>query len=307
MPERFYSLPGSSMPAAGAAESAGADSAMLQSGLQEQQQQQQQRAAEPRGEEQQDSEYEQFEDVGDSSLYATSSAAVSAAEDIDAASVTGSSGGDKQLQQQQQLPFSEDQLQELIAGSLKRQYWEPIHDGVGSVRDVYSIRGPNYLKDRKKMPAGATLHIRCVQICSVQCFTDWWIELLDVSRACRQLISAWSRVSGCSMTLEKYMDVHPYAQLVLAHHPPSGIVAVCYPFFRAWALQADGCRPRGHAQHDGPHRALPAERALQRRRIQLCGQPHHQLRQPGAAPSHGEAVVYQQVAGASAVSASVAP
>lgn len=65
--------------------------------------------------------------------------------------MTGSSGGDKQLQH---YPFSEEQLQALIAGSLNRQYWEPIHDGVGSVRDVYSIRGPQYLKDRKKIPAG---------------------------------------------------------------------------------------------------------------------------------------------------------
>jgi hypothetical protein len=158
-PERFYSLPGSSMPPGGAAAS-NAESAAAQSSLQEQQQQQQ-HAAEPRGEEQQDSDFEQFEDVGDSSLYAASSSAATAAEDNDAASATGSSGEDKQLQQQQQqeMPFSEDQLQELIAGSLNRQYWEPIHDGVGSVRDVYSIRGPNYLKDRKKIPAGAHAHI----------------------------------------------------------------------------------------------------------------------------------------------------
>uniref|UniRef100_A0A383WFV0 Protein ENHANCED DISEASE RESISTANCE 2 C-terminal domain-containing protein n=1 Tax=Tetradesmus obliquus TaxID=3088 RepID=A0A383WFV0_TETOB len=186
-PERFFSLPGSTMPAAAAAAAAGAaESGAAAAGAAESgaaaaagaaastaaaaagaaqsaaaasrlQQQQQQRAAEPNGEEQQDSDFEQFEDVGDSSLYAASTSSAGAAEgdaaavDIDAASVTGSSGGDKQLQH---YPFSEEQLQALIAGSLNRQYWEPIHDGVGSVRDVYSIRGPQYLKDRKKIPAG---------------------------------------------------------------------------------------------------------------------------------------------------------
>ena len=52
------------------------------------------------------------------------------------------------------LPYSQEQLQALIGGTLKRRYWEPIHDGAGSVLDVYSIRGPHYLRDRKKIPAG---------------------------------------------------------------------------------------------------------------------------------------------------------
>ena len=51
-------------------------------------------------------------------------------------------------------PYTEAELEAMIGGTLRRQYWEPIHDGVGSVRDVYSIRGPNYLRDRKKIPAG---------------------------------------------------------------------------------------------------------------------------------------------------------
>lgn len=58
-----------------------------------------------------------------------------------------------------QLPYSDEQLQVLIGGSLNRQYWEPIHEGTGSVRDVYSIRGPNYLRDKKKIPAGKLLPI----------------------------------------------------------------------------------------------------------------------------------------------------
>jgi hypothetical protein len=176
-PERFYSLPGSAMPAtaaAGGSAGGAAESAAAAGGLP----QQQQRAAEPQGEEQQDSEFEQFEDVGDSSMYAASSLSASMAEgaavDIDAVSVTGSTSGDKQLQQ---LPFSEEQLQQLIAGSLNRQYWEPIHDGVGSVRDVYSIRGPNYLKDRKKIPAG--VHVNLLQK-YMQFVVAAWLCLHDV-------------------------------------------------------------------------------------------------------------------------------
>jgi hypothetical protein len=52
------------------------------------------------------------------------------------------------------LPYTEAELGAMIGGTLNRQYWESIHDGAGSVRDVYSIRGPHYLRDRKKIPAG---------------------------------------------------------------------------------------------------------------------------------------------------------
>jgi hypothetical protein len=166
------------MPAAAAAESATAAGCL-------QEKQQQQRAAEPTGEEKQDSDLEQFEDVGDSSMYAASSSSASVAEgaavDIDAAGVTGSSGDDKQLQQ---LPFSEEQLQALIAGSLNRQYWEPIHDGVGSVRDVYSIRGPNYLKDRKKIPAGVCLLVVSMRMGHVLQQDKYGIVVFVVLQAC---------------------------------------------------------------------------------------------------------------------------
>jgi len=52
------------------------------------------------------------------------------------------------------LPYTEEELGAMISGTLNRKYWEAIHDGVGSVRDVYSIRGPHYLRDRKKIAAG---------------------------------------------------------------------------------------------------------------------------------------------------------
>lgn len=60
----------------------------------------------------------------------------------------------QQTEQQVVLPYSEAELGAMIGGTLNRQYWESIHDGVGSVRDVYSIRGPHYLRDKKKIPAG---------------------------------------------------------------------------------------------------------------------------------------------------------
>jgi hypothetical protein len=69
--------------------------------------------------------------------------------------IDSSSGGNLQEQQQvAPLPYTEAELGAMIGGTLNRQYWESIHDGAGSVRDVYSIRGPHYLRDRKKIPAG---------------------------------------------------------------------------------------------------------------------------------------------------------
>jgi hypothetical protein len=52
-------------------------------------------------------------------------------------------------------PYSDQQLEGMINGTLQQKYWECIHDGPGSIGGVYSIRGPSYLKDRKKIPAGA--------------------------------------------------------------------------------------------------------------------------------------------------------
>lgn len=94
----------------------------------------------------QEEESDGFQEAAEGSIAA--STASSAADGTgEAASSAGSWQGGV-------IPYTEEQLQALIGGSLDRRYWEAIHDGVGSIRDVYSIRGPNYLKDRKKIPAG---------------------------------------------------------------------------------------------------------------------------------------------------------
>ena len=104
-----------------------------------------------------DEYYESFSDANEL-LTASESGSVASAAAAD----------DEQQQQQQQhdgssssseqqqlpLPYTEAELGVMIGGTLNRQYWESIHDGVGSVRDVYSIRGPHYLRDKKKIPAG---------------------------------------------------------------------------------------------------------------------------------------------------------
>jgi hypothetical protein len=71
----------------------------------------------------------------------------------DSADSSGDGADGSSSQQRGQL-YSEAELEAMIGGTLNRRYWEAIHDGVGSVRDVYSIRGPHYLRDRKKIPAG---------------------------------------------------------------------------------------------------------------------------------------------------------
>lgn len=92
---------------------------------------------------QQHQQHMQRDDDDDAASAASSSAAL-----VPAAAAAGAGGG-------LQLPYTETQLEAMICGTLKHVYWEAIHDGPGTVRDVYSIRGPHYLRDRKKVPAGA--------------------------------------------------------------------------------------------------------------------------------------------------------
>jgi hypothetical protein len=66
---------------------------------------------------------------------------------------------------------------------------------------------------------------------------------------------------------------------LVSHAPP--------PPPRHGALQAHGSRAGSHPRHCAPHQPLPAQRALHRGGLQLCGGPHHPG-QPCAAPGHGE-------------------
>jgi hypothetical protein len=99
---------------------------------------------------------------------------------------------DSSMSERQQvvLPYTEAELGVMIGGTLNRQYWESIHDGAGSVRDVYSIRGPNYLRDKKKIPAGGSTWRSCeagVRILSL-CTPATWLMLhgadASVASAC---------------------------------------------------------------------------------------------------------------------------
>lgn len=92
-------------------------------------------------------EFESFADASEQPASESSSSSTGAPGEAEQHSSASSS-------EQLPLPYTEAELGAMIGGTLNRQYWESIHDGAGSVRDVYSIRGPHYLRDRKKVPAG---------------------------------------------------------------------------------------------------------------------------------------------------------
>jgi hypothetical protein len=91
-------------------------------------------------------EFESFADASEQLASESSSSSTGAPGEAEQQSSSSS--------EQLPLPYTEAELGAMIGGTLNRQYWESIHDGAGSVRDVYSIRGPHYLRDRKKIPAG---------------------------------------------------------------------------------------------------------------------------------------------------------